>query len=205
MSSIHDLVKGWLDVLKGLDQPGLNEWAKRQGLDNKGSFIQFKKALLQHGIDYNALRNAYHAERANQLAAICTHELTLITDADKSLNRYAVCDGHGGVLWHGKFFEHEPATQFEAEIEAAKKALWLAGKVKERIGAQGIRLTIKLDAEWLSFQGDVLKGQARKNNIELHMINVPGVENPADKWTTETGFKKWQENDLSILAFEIQG
>ncbi len=204
---ISELVKGWDDVLRSYTQPELNDWAKRQGIDDKVSFIKFKKALMQIGIDYNALKQAYHEKKEEELASLCTHQVTLIADAEQTNKRYAICDIIGNVLWHGKFFDYEPESQADAQLDAAKKAIWLAGKIKETIKSPAIRLNLRVDAEWISWQDSdrrVLEMLAKKNSIELKIDPVPSSDNLADNWTVKTGFKKWQENDLETLAIKLK-
>lgn len=188
----------------------LREWAKAQGMDNATSFSNFKKALAQIGIDYEGLRGQAHEAQAAEIEASCTHTITLFTDAKASACRYAICGADGQPLWHGRFFDNDNAgEQSQAELESAKKAVWLADKIRESVGSEACKLILKVDAQWLTYQdhagqkGFVLSTLARKYGIVLEVVWIPGTENPADKYTVCSGYKKWQDNNLAALASKI--
>lgn len=184
----------------------LREWAISQGMDNRSAFPKFKAALLEIGIDYDYVKTGTFASARVEP----THEVTLYTDAKASAGRYGITDKDGNVLWHGRFFDTDDAgEQSRAELCAAEKAVWLCSKIKEAIGAPAIKLTLLTDAQWLTYQdhsgqkGYVLTQKSRKFGIEISVEWIPGKENPADKWTVESGFKKWSDNNLSELAEKI--
>jgi hypothetical protein len=185
----------------------LREWAIKNGMDNRSAFPKFKAALLNIGIDYDKIKTGIHAMKAAEVENAITHEVTLYTDAKASAGRYGICDKIGNVVMHGRFFDDDDAgEQSRAELCAAKKAVWLASKIKEAVGATAIKLTLLVDAQWLVWQdhagqkGYVLTQMARKYNIQLSVEWIPGSENPADKWTVASGYKKWSDNDLVSLA-----
>lgn len=144
--------------------------------------------------------------------------LTLYSDAKASHRRFAICDRNGDPLWHGRFFDDDrgfDGEQSSGEMEAAKKAVWLAGKIKQAIGAADLTLTLMVDAEWLCWANEAMKPDwngktggkakylalaAKKAGICLDVQHVRGVDNPADAYTVCTGFKKWSDNDLTVLA-----
>lgn len=184
----------------------LREWAVSQGLNSASGFSAFKKALIEIGINYDELKGAAIKQQEAELDAKITHALTLYTDAKASANRFGVCDVDGEPLWHGRFFDTEDAgEQSRAELCAAKKAVWLANKIKEANHLEALELNLFVDAEWLTYQdhagqkGYVLTMEARKNNIRLNVIWIPGNENPADKWTVANGYKKWVDNDFTNI------
>ena len=144
-------------------------------------------------------------------------KLILFSDAKASKERFAICDKNGNPIWHGRFFENERdfnGEQSSGELAAAKKAVWLASKVKEAIGEEDLFLELRVDAEWLTWANEVgqeddqgqggkarvLGSQAKKFGIELEVVHIPGQENPADQFTTCTGFKKWSDNNLIDLV-----
>lgn len=184
----------------------LREWAVANGMDSRSGFSAFKKALKEIGLDYDAIRSGIQAAAADELSSRCRHEVTLITDAKARCSRFAICGGDGAVVWYGRFFDGEGSEQSAAELETAKKAIWLAGKVREQLGEAAIRLTLKVDAQWLttlSGKAAVLASKASQANIDLVMEWIPGASNPADKWTVASGYKKWQETPLATLAQPI--
>lgn len=187
----------------------LREWALANGMDNRAAFPKFKDALNEFGISYDEMRSGAKAETAAAVASQITHELVLITDAKASRSRFAVCAGDGTPLWHGRFFDSDSdfnGEQSSGELAAAKKAVWLATKIKERIGAPAMRLILKVDAQWLTYQekfkqkGSILSSKARAANIELHVVWIAGTSNPADKWTVATGFKKYDIEEAASYA-----
>jgi len=204
--TVKDLVTANFEVLKEMNHGALFQWSRDNGLDSKAGFSSFKKALLSVGMTYDALRAAHREAKAEALASAVTHEVTFYSDAKARCERFAICDRDGKVVWFGRFFDGEGSEQSAAELEAAKKAIWLAGKVRQVLGAEAIRLTLRVDAKWLttlSGKAACLADAARKNAIELAMEWIPGTQNPADKWTVTTGFQKWSDVDLAPLATKL--
>ncbi|WP_421977151.1 ArdC family protein [Roseivirga seohaensis] len=188
----------------------LRKWAIDQKMDNRSAFPKFKKALLEIGVDYEKLRGGERKAQADEIQKSVTHEVTFYSDAKASAGRYGITDEDGEPLWHGRFFGDEGNEQSDAELDAAKKAIWLANKVKETIGADAIRLNLYIDAQWLTYQdhpkqkGFALKRLADKYRIDLNTEWIPGKQNPADKWTVATGYKKWSDNNLRDLATPLK-
>lgn len=185
----------------------LREWAISKGFDNRSAFPKFKDGLQAIGIDYDVIKTGVHKESEDQVKASCTHMVTLYVDAKASHGRYGITDGNGNVVMHGRFFDNDDAgEQSRAELCAADKAVWFASKVKEAIGAAAIALTLYVDAQWLTYQqhggqkGYRLTQTARRHNIIISVQWVPGKNNPADKWTVASGYKKWSENNLAAIA-----
>lgn len=146
-------------------------------------------------------------------------KLVLFSDAKASKQRFGICDKNGNPVWHGRFFENERdfnGEQSSGELAAAKKAVWLASKVKEAIGEDDLFLELRVDAEWLTWANEVghkddqgqggkarvLGSQAKKFGIKLEVVHISGKENPADEFTTCTGYKKWSDNNLVDLVDE---
>jgi hypothetical protein len=218
--TIPQLVQENADELRSrTDATTLRSWAISNGLDNRSAFPRYKKALLEIGIDYEALRNAGVAAKLESIQASATHELTLYSDAKAKNDRFGITDADGDPIWYGRFFEDDRdynGEQSLGELAAAKKAVWFASKVKEKVGAASIRLNLFVDAEWLCYANAVFEpgnhsgGKARKLGeaakrlgVDLLVEWVRGTENPADRFTVCSGFKRWQDNDLKALASEI--
>lgn len=205
--TIRQKVDASLETLRACpDHRALREWAIQNGIDSRAAFPKFKDALLEHGIDYEAMRDSRNADLEAARAAKITHHLTLVTDAKASHRRFAICNQDGAVVWYGRFFDDDRdfnGEQSSGELACAKKAVWLAGKVKEQLGAEALRLTLQVDAQWLCFQdhskqkGFILTEMARRANIELHVKWIAGSTNPADRWTTASGYQKY---DVAAVA-----
>jgi len=162
------------------------------------------------GVDYYAARGEIRAATMDQLREQVTHEVTLYMDAKARCQRFAICAESGDVLWHGIFFEDDQSfsygdrnEQSACECAGARKAIWFASKIKEAINAPAIKLNLKVDAQWLctgAGKASILQSDARRFNIELNLEWISGTSNPADKWTTASGFKKWNEEPLTSLG-----
>jgi hypothetical protein len=199
--TIRQKVDASIDTLRACaDHRALREWAVANGIDNRAAFPKFKDALLEHGIDYEALRDGRNAELEAARAAKITHHLTLITDAKARTRRFGICHADGTPAWHGRFFDDDrdfDGEQSSGELACAKKAVWLASKVKDTLGVPALRLTLKVDAQWLCYQdhakqkGYILTQLARKHDIELYVEWIAGSTNPADALTICHGFQKY--------------
>ncbi|MCG3206304.1 MAG: hypothetical protein KCHDKBKB_03038 [Elusimicrobia bacterium] len=208
--TIKDKVTAAINELRGMNHGQLFQWSRENGLDSRAGFSAFKKALLANGIDYDALRSGHQAAKAEALTAACTHEITLYSDAKASCDRFAICDEDGEVVWYGRFFDDDRdgynGEQSSGELSAALKALWFARQAANAAGQQAVKLTLIVDAQWLcSLSGKpaILAQAAKRMNLDLTMEWIRGTSNPADKWTTATGFKKWNDGDLASLITVI--
>jgi hypothetical protein len=154
------------------------------------------------------------ADKTARLKANATASLTLYCDAKAKNDRSAICDKQGNPVWHGRFSatDHDyNGEQSSGEIAAAKKAVWLACKVRETLGLAAIKLALKVDAEWLCYANAVRHGNpgggraralgdlAIRSGVVLTVEQIAGGKNPASKYTICAEFKKWQDTDLSTL------
>jgi hypothetical protein len=210
--TIKDKVTTNIELLATFNHIQLRDWAKANGMDSAPGFARFKTALKTNGIDYAALRQASRAIDQAKTEALCTHQVTFYSDAKAKNDRFAICDKGGEPVWHGQFFDDRNynGEQSSGEMAAALKAVWLASKVKEALGAETLKLILKVDAEWLCWANDTdgkggkavkLAQEAKRFGLLLEIEHVYGTQNPADHYTLEKkGFKKWQDNDLVNLA-----
>ena len=210
--TIQDTVNSNVDKLQSMTLSDLYSWAKKNNYDNKLAFSRFKKALNENGINYDAMKREKDLRKENELNSKCNYKTILITDGSAKHDRYAICNENGSPLWHGKFFENDydyNGEQSTSEFATAKKAIWLASKIKESINEHVIELELRTDAEWLCWanatdgkggKAKKLKAQANKLNVILNVVHIKGASNPADYYSRTKGFKKWQDNDLMALA-----
>ena len=148
-------------------------------------------------------RRAAHTENCERP----THHLQLFSDYKLGTNRFCVTDARGKELWFGRDFD-DPESQAAGELSAAKKAVWLAGKLAETLGDEARAcLTLKVDAEYLCYQqrpnqkGYVLTKLAAKYGIGLRVEWVSGASNPADEQTAaKRGYQKWRDADLPAYS-----
>lgn len=204
--TIKDQVKEYAEELKSMSSTKeLRDWAISKGMDNRSAFPKFKDALLDIGIDYEQMRSDSNQNKADELESQISHEVTLFSDYKSSQNRFAITDQNGNVLWYGICFDCS-GEQSDGELDAAKKAVWLASKIKESLSLSAIQLNLYVDAQWLTYQthpgqkGYALTILSKKYNVKFNIEWIPGSNNPADRWTVSSGFKKWSDNNLPSLA-----
>ena len=140
--------------------------------------------------------------------------ITLFSDAKASKDRFAICRHDGLPVWYGRFFDSDRdynGEQSSGEMAAAKKAVWLASKVKEHFGLTEVNLTLKVDAQWLRYANWVaaeVKGGGKARTLGLAAIRlgvrltvewIPGKKNPADEYTVCKGYLSWKDIDLESL------
>lgn len=202
------------DLLLTLSQKELTFWGRDNGYDSRAGFSSFKKALLTIGVDYDALKQQGSQAKREELLSKVTHELVLFSDAKAKNDRFGITDQYGDAVWFGKFFESDTdysGEQSSGELSAAKKAVWFASKVAEAVNGV-VKLTLYVDAEWLCWANEIdgrggkakqLSFQAQKLGVVLDVQHVSGKENPADYFTTCSGFKKWSDNNLLNLAKKV--
>ncbi|MFZ4538484.1 hypothetical protein [Propionivibrio sp.] len=215
--TIKDIVTANIEALRELDYRGLVAWGRENGMDNKSAFSTYKRALTAHGLDLDEMRHERCQAQVDDLTSKVTHHITLFSDAKARLDRFAVCSQDGSPVWFGKFFNDDRdynGEQSSGEMAAAKKAVWLASKVAESVGGI-VELTLKVDAEWLVWANSVREGHdsggkaralgetAQRLGILLNVEHIPGAENPADKYTVESGYKRWQDADFTSLLQPI--
>jgi len=209
------IVAEQIDALRPLDVAGLTAAGKAAGFDSRSGFAAWKKALAAAGVDYNAMRNERRAEKKTDRESAVTHEVTLYSDAKARTGRFAICDAAGRAVWYGRFFASDRdfnGEQSTGEMAAAKKAVWLAGKIAEAVGGR-VRLTLRVDAQWLLWanvtdpkrggKAKELRRAAERADVVLAVEYVAGVDNPADAWTVCRSFQRWQDSHLPSLATPI--
>lgn len=211
---LREVIQSRLADLKRMDYRALHAWAKAQGYDDGLRFKAFKSELKRFGVDYEALRAKLQAGIGGDLRAQVRHSVTLYSDAKAKKNRFGICCRWERPVFYGKFFASDTdynGEQSSGEKAAAKKAVWLAFKIREAIGAPAIVLNLWVDAKWMVSANKVLTGEkggksarsiadyANSLGVVLNMRWIAGTENPADQWTVARGFMRWNERPLKSL------
>ena len=180
-------------------------WAAEHDINNRAAWGKYKEALTGIGVDFDALRNTNRSAKRVELADSVTHKLVLYSDAKASRDRFGICGPDREPVWHGMFFRDKDydGEQSSGEMAAAKKAVWLASKVAEKIGGV-VELELRVDAQWLCWSNhteDYRGGKARalaesaqRLGVVLHVTHIPGNQNPADKWTIAKGYLSWKDS-----------
>lgn len=211
MTTIKDRVETDKEALAGADRPALVAWAEQHGVTNRSAWGRYKQALREVlDVDFDALRRADKEAKRLATAAAATRRLTLYSDAKASAGRYGVCGPDGEPVWHGRFFDNDrdfDGEQSSGEMAAAKKAVWLASKVSERLG-EPIALELRVDAEWLCWATSTdgrggkaleLGWAADRLGVALDVVHIPGTENPADRYTVTKGYLRWQDTIDALI------
>ena len=181
----------------------LIKWGKDQGFENRTSFSLYKKALKSElKIDFSELRKVWASKKTASLKS--ENFIELYTDASSKFEKFAITNSKGDVVWHGRFFEE--LSQARAELESAKKAVWLARAIADKNGLENIKLILNSDAQWLLYFDSFLKNPknakkaselgklALKMKVELDVKWIPSEKNLADSFTKTKGYMHYDEN-----------
>lgn len=179
------------EYLAATETATLKALFERDGVATKQRWNKAVAAVIEiGGSDYYALRGECRAATMEALRSSVTHEVTLIMDAKARCGKFAICDEDGDVIWYGRFFDDDRSfsygdstEQSACECATARKAIWLGT---------------------LAGKASILASDARRFNVEINMEWIPGATNPADRWTTESGFRKYSDTDLASLAHPIE-
>ncbi|MFF2088598.1 hypothetical protein ACFVVM_32845 [Nocardia sp. NPDC058176] len=195
--------------LKAMTRPKeLLDWAKSNGLDTGWLFKKFKAELRkQLYLDYDELR-ATALEKAKQ--EIAEHAaagplITLWSAGDAEVDSYAICAENGDVAWYNTFYDDDKVDdQTSADIAAAQKAIWLAGKVREEVGADAARLALTVSNHEVQAADPKLATAAVKAHLVVE-IEISDDVNPALEWCQTPGFQRWQEFRLTDAITDETG
>ena len=185
----------------------LYAWAKEQELATKSKFPKFKTEIRkQLDLDYDELRaeakKRYEEELEAKAEALNAESkdgprVVLNAAGDAEVNSFAVCKGEK-VLWYGTFHpddKHYDGEQTTADVEAMKKAVWLATKIKEAAKVE----TLMLELHVCNHEVPKPTGACVKAGLGLEFhLNDQGV--PAVDWCRENGFLGWREVALPPLV-----
>lgn len=193
--------------LIGLTTAQLREWAEAHGIVGGVENNSFKRGLAALSINYDDMLDNEREAEAESIASSAVHRLTFYSDFKSGMDKFAITDDAGDPVWYGLSFEK--LEQSKGELDAAKKAIWLAGKTREALGEDAIALKLFTDAQWLTTlwsaksKARILYTLALKYRVALEVEWISGKDNPADYWTTARGFQKWSDVDLIGLARTI--
>lgn len=207
---VKDIVADNLDTLKNLDAGELKEFATKNSLMTKALFPKFKTVLKTKGINYEELREAASqkreeelAQRALDLAETAEDGPTIYLESaaidQDGRGSFAIVDSRGHAVWYGRFFDDDrtwtPGDPASAELSAAEKAIWIAGKAL----SQGDHSagTVHLNLTHPDIKEDELSQLGVRNNLVV--IVEFAEDNAAVDMANTPGFQKWQEYDLTQL------
>ncbi|RJO77649.1 hypothetical protein D5S18_07905 [Nocardia panacis] len=191
--------------LRTLTEHGhLYGWAVLHGLSGPQLWPRVKHELRdQLGIDFDHLRATTHAARRAAIAqADNGPHLRLWAAGNSTRQSFAVC-GPRGVLWYNNltiddwWYHGDQAT---AELSAAHRATWLAGRARTLAGIGAARLTLHLNTPGI--HTDLLTGTAERARVALTVEPVAADDNPAVTWCLEPGWRSCTDLPEFIAATE---
>ncbi len=183
----------------------LRAWAEAQDLtDPPSQWVKIKTELRkQLDIDYDQLRADTLAGETKALAEVGEDAptITLCVAGDDEVKSYAICPpDNDSESWYGEYHPKDrvyvEGDALSAETAAAEKAVFLAGKAREAIGADAVRLTI------LTTHPDLAATDlAASANRARVIVTVEHTEqNPAVALTRAPGYRTWREIRLDRLV-----
>ncbi len=199
----RDSVRDNADTLKAMTSHSeLFAWAKEHGIDTGSLFRKWKTELRkQLHIDYDDLRQkAFDARLAEMdAAAEAAPQVMLYAAGDSEINSFAVCSEHGEDPWYGEFHDNDRVDdQDSADLEAARKAIYLAGQARDYTGLELIGLRLLVSNHRITtraLQRDILKYSVF---VTVEVVDN-GEDNPALEVCRMPGFRSWREVSLTDL------
>ncbi|ETD30955.1 hypothetical protein [Williamsia sp. D3] len=191
------------DELRTLDtHTALYGWAKTHKLDTRTLWPKVKTEMRkQLGIDYNEIRDRVVAERAAQVVE-SAHEAPMIelwSAGDAEVSTYAVCNADGTEAWYGEFHSndniYDRGDDLSAELSAAEKAVFLAGKAREHQGLEVVRLLLHTCHP--DIDADSVAASAARHQVAI-TVDV-AEQNPAVPQCRVPGYQSWHEVRLDTL------
>lgn len=184
------VVTQYSDNLRRFTEHGqIYGWAVMHGLDGPELWPKVKYEMhRQLGIDFDQLRAATHAARRAAIAHAHTGpHLRLWAAADHVQQSFAVCGPHE-VVWYDNLTLDDwwyHGDQPTAELSAAHRAIWLAGRARTlaRIGAA--RLTLHLTEPGIATQA--LSGSIERARLAVSIEPVGAGDNHAVEWCRRPG------------------
>ncbi|MCG7635300.1 hypothetical protein MHN80_23585 [Gordonia McavH-238-E] len=199
----RDSVRDNADTLKAMTTHSeLFTWAQDHGIDTGSLFRKWKTELRkQLHVDYDDLRQKAFDTRLAEMdaAADTAPQVTLYAAGDSEVNSFAVCSEHGEDPWYGEFHDNDRVDdQDSADLAAARKAIYLAGRAREdkKLDLIGLRLVVS---------NHRITSRALQRDILRHSVFVTvevidnGEDNPALEVCRMPGFRTWREVSLTDL------
>lgn len=134
--------------------------------------------------------------------------ITLYCKVEPSLNCFVICNQDGKVVW-SESFSASPIEPSACDIEAAKKAVYLAKKIREKHNLSSIYLTLIVGSNWLSLSDNKdyydelawkLLHLAEKYNVVLSVEHIPRKESPVDEYTVDRVYVDYKDNIDQIVC-----
>ncbi|WP_051179979.1 hypothetical protein [Nocardia concava] len=196
----HDTDPLWYQAISAVTQYSSNlrrftehgqlyGWAVMHGLDGPDLWPKVKYEMRrQLGIDFDQIRAATHAARRAAIAHADTGPaLRLWAAADHAQQSFAVCGPHG-VVWYDNLSLDDwwyRGDQPTAELSAAHRAIWLAGRARTLARFGAARLTLHLSSPEIPARA--LAGSIERARLAVTVEIVDAATNHAVEWCRKPG------------------
>lgn len=188
------------------DHREIRAWATESGVATKTLWPKVKTELRkQLDIDYDQLRTDTLAAEAAQVAAAAQSAplIELFCAGDDEVASYAVCaaaDDHES--WYGQFHEkdliYRAGDDLSAERSAADKAIYLAGKARDKAGLAAVRLLLHTSHHELTAADLAATASRHRVAVTIELTD----QNPAVALCRAPGYRTWREIKLDTLITE---
>ncbi|WP_020109776.1 hypothetical protein [Nocardia sp. 348MFTsu5.1] len=183
-------------------------WAKDAGVATKALWPKVKTELRkQLDIDYDQLRADVTATEAAELAEQAANApvIELCCAGDDEVGTYAVCAASNDhESWYGDFHAQDllyrAGDDLSAERSAADKAVYLAGKAREKACLETVRLVLHTSHHELT--AEHLAATAAKHRVAVTL--ELSDQNPAVALCRAPGYRTWREIKLDALISASQ-
>jgi hypothetical protein len=198
-------VRDAADHLRTASTADLRAWAETEGLFSRSLWPKVKRELYkQLDVDYDALRTAESEQVTVEVAqAAESAPLVELYAAGDERGSFAVVGDGEDTAWYGTFHAKDAifkrGDQDSADDSAAGKAAFLAGKLRDELGAPAIRLILHISNP--NVDGTRLAAIAAKHGVHLEQLEIAD-DNPASVWCEVPGHRAWQAIRLTDLLVD---
>ncbi|MFW0797667.1 hypothetical protein AAFP30_27945 [Gordonia sp. CPCC 205515] len=181
----------------------IRAWAEEHGLISPSMWTKIRTELRkQHDIDYDQLRAATLRRESSEVAAAAADAPTVVlcVAGDAEIGTYAICPPHNDhESWYGTFHPkdktYKAGDDQSAELSAAQKAVFLAGKLREHLDVPALGVTILTTHPDLAAED--ITADAVRARVAVTVEHVE--ENPAVALVRAPGYRQWREIKLPNL------
>ncbi|PYE13488.1 hypothetical protein DFR67_11642 [Williamsia limnetica] len=181
----------------------IRAWADTAGVTTKALWPKVKTEMRkQLDIDYDQIRDQTTAAEAAELAtaASAAPVIELCSAGDGEVGTYAVCAADNDhESWYGEFHAkdmiYRVGDDLSAERSAADKAIFLAGKAREKAGLDSVRLILHTSHHDLTAQDLAATASRHRVAVTVELSD----QNPAIALCRAPGYRTWREIKLDAL------
>lgn len=197
-------VSGGAEVLRSArTHREIRAWADEAGVATKALWPKVKTEMRkQLDIDYDQIRDQTTAAEAAQVSAAAASApvIELCSAGDGEVGTYAVCAADNDhESWYGQFHAkdliYRAGDDLSAERSAADKAIFLAGKAREKAGLDSVRLVLHTSHHDLTAADLAATASRHRVAVTVELSD----QNPAIALCRAPGYRTWREIKLAAL------